>query len=102
MINTNLFELITEDNISELKEGEWIWDNKPIERREHRLSLDSKTIVEPIGFRLIHVLDVKLYPRWSSKPFMLSSIDGYRQGYEWTYFDSDRFYRIKKESKNDR
>ena len=91
---SDYLEPITRENIHLLKEGEWIWDNDTIFRREHRQTLHPKEIADRIGFRQIHILDLKLYPQWSSKPFMLSSIDkGY---YEWTYFEEGRFFMFKR------
>lgn len=89
-----LMEPITADNIHELKPGEWIWDNQDIGRREHRRTLNPETVVEKIGFRQIHILDLDLYPRRSSKPFMLSSIEV--DGYKWEYFEYGRYYKFKK------
>ena len=94
-----LMEPITADNIHELKPGEWIWDNQDIGRREHRRTLDPKTVVEKIGFRQIHILDLDLYPRWSSHPFMLSSIEV--DGYKWEYFEYGRYYKFKKRGGSD-
>lgn len=92
-----LMEPINMDNMHELKPGEWIWDSECVNRREHRRTLYQETIIEPIGFRQIHILDLDLFPRWSSKPFMLSTIDG--DGYIWQYFQIGRFYKFKKEVK---
>ena len=50
---------ITRENIYMLNPGDWIWDDKPIERSEHERSLAPETITEPIGFRQIHILDLK-------------------------------------------
>ena len=87
---------ITRENIYTLKAGDWIWDDKPIERREHRRSLSSETITEPIGFRQIHILDLDGFHSWNSKPFMLSDIDSnHPSGYSWTYFEENRFYMCK-------
>lgn len=87
-------EPITRENIHLLKEGDWIWDNNTIIRYEHGLGLHPKKIEERIGFRQIHILDLKLYPQWSSKPFMLSSID--KGIYQWTYFEEGRFFMFKR------
>lgn len=95
--NMDLFEPITYENIRELKPGEWIWDSKTISRREHSRTLWPEAIEEPIGFRQIHILDRKDFPRFSSKPFMLSDIDSSHGGYTWTYFELGRFYKFRKE-----
>lgn len=88
---------ITRDNIHTLKPGEWIWDDKLIERREHKLSLTPETITEPIGFRQIHILDLKYFNTiFSNKPFMLSDIDSHNSGYRWVYFEDNRFYMLER------
>lgn len=89
----NLLEPITYNNIQELKPGEWIWDNKPQTRRQHRRSLSEETITEPAGFRQIHIMDeddVRLFML-----FKLSTIDKDRINYEWVHFKEGRFYRFK-------
>lgn len=89
----DILEPITEDNIRDLKPGDWIWDNQMIIRDEHRVSLLPNKISEPIGFRLIDILDISGL-HWSGKPFMLSDInDG---GYHWEYFKPGRFFKFKK------
>ena len=92
-----LFEPITYDNIHELKPGEWIWDNKTEPRRAHKRTVYNESVVEPIGFRLVHILDIDW--RWSNKPFMLSSVDnvGFGSGMSWVCFEQNRFYKFKKE-----
>lgn len=97
----NLLEPITHENIKELSPGEWIWDNRQIEKWPHRRTLSSdSTIFEAAGFRQIHILDLD-YLLFSNKPFMLSlAANGvrYRQLIcEWEYFEEGRFYRFKKE-----
>lgn len=101
--NPDIFEPITYDTLHELVPGEWIWDNKLTERREHKRSLDNATVTEPIGFRQIDILDLDLYPQYSSKPFMLSgaAYSGNHTGLEWVYFELGRFYKFKKEKRND-
>lgn len=93
-----ILESITKDNLNELNPGEWIWDDKIVERRPHEVTLGGETIMEPIGFRQITILDLDLYPRWSSKPFKLSDTEGLgfdaRSG--WTYFEEGRFFMIKR------
>lgn len=85
---------ITRENIYTLKPGDWIWDDKLIERREHKRSLYDEKITEPIGFRQIHILDLEDFAAgWVTKPFMLSDIDSDRSGYRWVYFEENRFYR---------
>ena len=101
----NLLEPITYENIKELSPGEWIWDNKQIEKCPHRRTLSSdSTIFEAAGFRQIHILDLDNL-KFSNKPFMLSlSANGlrYRQFIsEWVYFEEGRFYRFKKEVNNE-
>ena len=92
----SLLEPITYENINELEPGEWIWDNKLIDRRFHDKNLWNKTVAEPIGFRLLHILDLKHFPRFSSKPFLLSTFDHYGFDYTWEYFEEGRFYRFKR------
>lgn len=89
----NLLEPITYENLNTLEPGDWIWDDKKVERIAHKRQLGDERIVESVGFRLIHILDLKDFPSYSSKPFSLSTIDSY--GYEWTYFELNRFYKIK-------
>ena len=98
-MNMNLLELITTDNIHELQPGEWIWDNKLIERTEHAASIDPKPIVEPIGFRQIDILDLKDFHRFSWTPFMLTNIDSSypHRPHSWVYWENNRFYRFRKE-----
>ena len=82
---------ITRENIFTLKVGDWIWDDKPIERRKHGRRLDNELITEPIGFRQIHILDLDDFLAGRcTKPFMLS--DFYGGGYTWTFFEENRFY----------
>ena len=100
MVDMDLFEPITMDNISELEPGEWIWDNHMVSRREHRKCFGEE-IIEPTGFRQIDILDLDLFPRWSSRPFMLSSID-HRHGATWTRFENNRFYKFKRTFKEEK
>lgn len=92
----NILKPITYDNLHELHPGEWIWDDKEHARTAHKPSIYPESVVEPIGFRQIHILDLYNFPRFSSKPFMLSSIDnfGFGRGTEWVYFEENRFYRF--------
>ena len=87
---------ITRENIYALKPGEWIWDDKLIERKVHRRSLGDETISEPIGFRQIHILDLDRFDSgWCTKPFMLSDIDNYTPGGPiWVHFQQNRFYML--------
>ena len=87
---------ITRENIYTLKPGEWIWDDKIIERREHKRSLWSEKVKEPIGFRQIHILDLDGFATgWNTKPFMLSDIDSHMPGGPiWVYFEEGRFYML--------
>lgn len=98
---SDLFELITHENIHELQPGEWIWDNKIEARRAHKRSLYNESVLEPIGFRQVHILDLETHPM--TKPFMLSSIDniGFGNGNAWVFFEPNRFYKFKKEKKHD-
>ena len=106
----NLLEPITYENIKELSPGEWIWDNKQIEKLPHIRTLFEKlphirtlsndsTIFEAAGFRQIHILDLYCL-RFSNKPFMLSlAANGLRYQQfisEWVYFEEGRFYRFKR------
>ena len=98
-------EPITVDNIYELEPGEWIWDNKQIEKCPHRRTLSSdSSILEAAGLRQIHILDLGNL-KFSNKPFMLSlSANGLRYWQfisEWVYFEEGRFYRFKKEFNNE-
>lgn len=95
MIDMSLFETITRENVFELEPGEWIWDNSIITRHAHERYLDERYIHEPVGFRQIDILNLDLFPTWSSKPFMLSTIDRYGER-EWVYFEEGRFYRFKR------
>lgn len=87
---------ITRENVYTLKPGDWIWDDKPITRRIHERTLGNETVTEPIGFRLIHILDLDGFHRWNTKPFMLSDIDDSHGGYRWIYFEENRFYMCAK------
>lgn len=93
-----LLEPITRDDLCELEEGEWIWDNKLYSRKPFGRHLDrGERIRVPIGFRQIEIMN-DLYPEWSGKPFMLSGSE-YRNGgrSEWVYFEEGRFFRLRKE-----
>jgi hypothetical protein len=96
-MNMTLFEPITRETLRELQPGEWIWDNKEEARRAHKRTIYNESVVEPIGFRQIHILDASNYPY--TQPFMLSSIDniGFGSGNSWTYFEEGRFFRFKEE-----
>lgn len=92
---------IDELNIYTLKPGEWIWDSKLVERRAHKRSLYDDKVIEPGGFMLVHILDLKCLqdPCMSKKPFMLMSIE---DGYNWYYLEKGRFYmfRFREEKEN--
>ena len=92
----NLLEEITYENLRELHPGEWIWDSKLHARRAHKQSIYNESVVEPIGFRQVHVLQLRDYPMFSDKPFMLSSIDntGFGSGTNWVRFEQGRFYKF--------
>lgn len=94
MINSGYLEPITEDMIEELKEGEWIWDNELVNRREHRQTLQGKDIQEPYGFRQIHIISITSLIYYTSTKLMLT--DHTRGYYIWEYFEEGRFYRFKK------
>lgn len=100
MINLALFEPITAETLKDLQPGEWIWDNADVYRGEHKLTLNPYAVREPKGFRQIHIMDLKDFPSFSSKPFMLSSVVGMydKGGYVWTYFEENRFYRLKEKT----
>lgn len=100
MINLDILEPITYENIQDLKTGDWIWDNKLKERLAHKRTLTNEKITEPIGFRIIDILDLESM-RHGSKCFMLSNIDVYHTNRTWEYFEVDRFYKFKKENNND-
>lgn len=94
---SKLLEPITFDNLKDLTPGEWIWDSKLISRRAHIRSLGDERITEPIGFRQIHILDLDLFPTYSSNPFMLSDIDNkIIAGPTWVFFEEGRFFKFKK------
>lgn len=96
--NPDLLELITYENIVDLNPGDWIWDSHLVVRHAHERTLEYKTIQEPAGFRQIHIIDLKPYPGFSSKPFMLSTVDRinhHDSSYVWVYFEENRFYKFK-------
>ena len=103
MIDLTLFEPITHDNISDLKPGEWIWDNKQQCRRAHKQTIYDESVTEPIGFRQVHILDLSSFGVYNNKPFVLTSIDnhGFGNGSKWVYFEENRFFKFKKEQKDD-
>lgn len=96
MLNLDIFEPITNENLSELVPGEWIWDNQNTRRRLHEKKLHAELIEEPAGFRQIAILDLDLYPKYSRHPFMLSTIDKYNSNTEWCPFEPDRYFKFKK------
>lgn len=87
-------EPITYDNIRELHPGEWIWDNKIVERDAHERNLYSEIIKEPMGFRQIDILDLSGFGVFNYRPFFLSN--AYKDGAKWEYFEGNRFYRFKR------
>lgn len=92
-----LLEPITFENVRELRPGEWIWDNRSTLREIHAKSLLVRGLIsEPIGFRQIDILDLKLFPQWSSKPFRLTTVDKCDQKTEWVIFEEGRFYRFRR------
>lgn len=96
-MNMSLLEPITIDNIHELQPGEWIWDNQDTERNKHEQSLTYNPIIEPYGFRQVHILHLDGFMRWHFKPFMLTTIhSGYGASYTWTAWTEGRFYRFKR------
>ena len=93
-----ILEPITYENIHTLKPGEWIWDDKEVEKNVHRRSLGGETLFEPIGFRQIHILDLTHFGTFNFQPFMLSHydrVDDWRPGRaHWEYFEEGRFYKL--------
>lgn len=87
-------EPITYENIQELEPGEWIWDNKIVERRVHKRDLTGEAIKEPMGFRQIDILQVTSFGVFNHIPFMLSNV--YKAGAKWESFEENRFYRFKR------
>ena len=84
---------ITRDNIHVLKPGDWIWDDKMVERRVYKRSLRADKIMEPIGFRQIYILDLTDFDsQLRNKPFMLSDIDSDYHTHTWVNFEENRFY----------
>lgn len=94
----SMMEPITYENLNELKPGEWIWDTNLIERRPHKRTLGEELIIEPIGFRQIHILDLDDIA-FTRKIFMLTNIDYGITGYKWEYFEVGRFYKFKGDRK---
>ena len=88
-------EPITYENIHELKEGDWIWDDKAVSKRAHGRHLHHGEFMEAAGFRQIHILDIENFPRFSVKPFYLSGCNGVRDF--WEYFEPERFYKFRTE-----
>ena len=88
-----VLEPITAENLSELRPGEWIWDNNRVSKIAHKRSLKQEKIFEPVGFRQIHILDLAEYPRFTDKPFMLSDV--YRGKNTWERFVEGRFFKFK-------
>ena len=99
-MNSKLVEQIRYQNISELIPGEWIWDNKIESKLAHEVSMyHDKFILEPVGFRQVHILRLDDFPMFTSKPFMLSKNNDIHYStnhYVWEYFEEERFYRFKK------
>ena len=88
-------EPITYENIQELEPGEWIWDNKIVERDIHERNLTYKTINESMGFRQIDILDLDGFGgAFNHRPFFLSNVDRY--GCRWESFKENRFYRFRR------
>ena len=101
-MDMSLFIPITADNIEMLQPGEWIWDDKPISRMEHKASfIPYKRITEPIGFRQIRSLNLKHFGTWrNDKPFNLTELDDcFGAGEEWVRFEEGRFYMFKREER---
>ena len=90
-----ILEPITAENLNELRPGEWIWDRQLIVKNAHKRTMRVETIIEPVGFRQIHILNVDDYPRKTTKPFLLS--DSIQGGNFWTEFKEGIFFRIKRE-----
>lgn len=97
MLDLDIMEPVTIENVNELQPGEWIWDNKKINRRAHKIVPNcGETVIEPIGFRQINALALHHFPRWDSKPFLLSNFDSSYGGYTWSQFEAGRYYKFKK------
>lgn len=93
LLNNIMEPIITYYDLEGLEEGDWIWDNELVERREHGRTLKPEVIREAAGFRQIHILDSNFD---SIKPFMLSTIDGYNCSAKWEYFTPYRYWKFKK------
>ena len=93
LLNNIMEPIITHNDLEGLKEGDWIWDNELVERREHGYIFKPEIIREAAGFRQIHILDSNFD---TIKPFMLSTIDGYICSAKWEYFTPYRFWKFKK------
>lgn len=95
----NVMEPITSDNLSELRPGEWIWDNKRVRKpahENHRIYEDITYTYEPIGFRQIHLLELPgMYSKYTSgSPFKLTD-NSSEHAYRWVKFEENRFFKFK-------
>ena len=90
----SIMKPITEENLSELKPGEWIWDNMLTAKNAHKRTLKYEKITEPVGFRQVHILDITGFRKATDKPFMLS--DHTQGGNKWVHFEEGRFFKFKK------
>ena len=90
----NILEPITETDLYTLKPGEWIWDNKRVAKAVHKRTLSYQKTYEPIGFRQIHILDARNYPKYTDKPFMLTNHLS-ETANVWEPFEEGRYFRFK-------
>lgn len=72
---------------SEVNPGDWLYDMKMVERKEHVPSIKPKTIKEQKGFVLCDVVNKDLY----GKAFLVNGCDGES---EWVPFECDRYYKV--------
>lgn len=80
-------KLIPVDTRDEVNPGDWLYDIKMVERKEHVQSLKPKTIKEQKGFVLCDIVDKDGY----GKAFMVKGCDGES---EWVHFEHDRYYKV--------
>lgn len=93
----DILEPITYDNLYELQEGEWIWDSKIVEKRDHGRHLNTPFIEEQIGFRQIQILDIDYFVKYGGQTFMLTTSNNYKNNIRtWEYFEPGRYFRFKR------
>ena len=90
----NVLEPITETDLYTLKPGEWIWDNKRVAKAVHKQTLSYQKTYEPIGFRQIHFLNAREYPKNTNRPFMLTN-HLTNTAHVWEPFEENRYFRFK-------